>query len=236
MKFLISSIVFLFATGTLPAQKTWNKTFGDRLIGATGIAVASDAKGNGYFLGNFKGSFEFTDNGINYQATSNDKSLDIYLIKKDSNNRVIWLKHWGGTYYDRATGMQIDPKGAILITGDFGGTTDLEPGPGVKAFTVPEGKSSSFFLKLNEQGEFIWARQITSTNTIYTRAIATNKTGEVFITGNFSGEMVAGNATQPATINNPQNFKNIFVLKLKEMAKLYGPNNLPVPAKNKALA
>ncbi len=214
MKFLFPFTVFLLTAGTLSAQKNWNKTFGDRLMGATGIAVASDAKGNSYFLGNFKGSFSFTDNGINYQATSNDKSLDIYLIKKDSTDRVIWLKHWGGTYYDRATGMQTDPKGAIMITGDFGGTTDLEPGPGVKAFTVPEGKSSSFILKLNEQGEFIWARQITSTNTIYTRAIATNKNQEVFITGNFSGEIVAGNTTQPATINNPKNFKDLFVLKL----------------------
>lgn len=90
--------------------------------------------------------------------------------------------------------IELDAFGNAFISGNFNGDTiDLDPGPEEWLATGP-GFSDSFVLKLDENGNFLWANEYKSTNgwplpgtfswdKIYLQDLAVSSTGELFITG-----------------------------------------------------
>jgi hypothetical protein len=79
-----------------------------------------------------------------------------------------------------------DFAGNIYSTGHFEGTVDFDPGSGVYNMTAI-GTYDLFVLKLDNNGNFIWARQMGGTQDNHGNAIAADGAGGVYITGTYKG-------------------------------------------------
>ncbi len=103
-----------------------------------------------------------------------------------------WLKGIQGDNTVTPTALTRDNQGNLLITGGFRGTADFDPGPGNYPLTS-NSNNNFFILKLGPSGNFIWAKAIPPTlefgvvGMTIGQGIATDATGNVFITGQFTG-------------------------------------------------
>ncbi|HEX8517637.1 MAG TPA: SBBP repeat-containing protein [Bacteroidia bacterium] len=93
-----------------------------------------------------------------------------------------WAKSMGGTNYDHGTSVIIDDAGNVYSTGAFSGTADFDPGPSVYNLT---GISDIFISKLDAAGSFLWAKSIGGEFGDQGKAIASDPSGNIYITGYF---------------------------------------------------
>jgi hypothetical protein len=93
---------------------------------------------------------------------------------------------FGGTGIDRAQSMVVDAAGNIYTSGHFSATADLDPSVGTSNLTSAGGLDV-FVTKQNSQGELLWAVRAGGTQDIQATSIAVDATGNVYVTGYFSG-------------------------------------------------
>ena len=76
-----------------------------------------------------------------------------------------WAKAFTSTgtlYTSVGTSIKFDAAGNSYTTGQFEGTVDFDPGPGVFNLTSPGsgGETDIYISKLDAAGNFLWAKQI----------------------------------------------------------------------------
>ncbi len=97
-----------------------------------------------------------------------------------------WAKRMGGTGSDAGMNMVLDAAGNIYTTGSFSGTADFDPGTGVFNLTST-GNGDTFISKLDPDGNLIWAKAMGGTGYDTGAGIVVDVSGNVYITGGFSG-------------------------------------------------
>ncbi|MCB0793978.1 MAG: T9SS type A sorting domain-containing protein [Flavobacteriales bacterium] len=99
-----------------------------------------------------------------------------------------WARTIGSTGNDVIKALDTDANGNIYALGDFSGTVDFDPGPGV--FEMTAVNASSFVLKLDPNGDFLWARAFSaSVNSFSANDISVDPAGHAWIIGTFAGTM-----------------------------------------------
>jgi hypothetical protein len=98
----------------------------------------------------------------------------------------IWAKEIGGTGNEEGQAIAIDASGNVYITGTFSGTVDFDPGVGTFNLTSAGG-SGIFISKLDDSGNFVWAKAMSGTVDGYSYSIALDASGNVYIAGFFQG-------------------------------------------------
>ncbi|MEZ4738600.1 MAG: hypothetical protein R2818_04400 [Flavobacteriales bacterium] len=73
---------------------------------------------------------------------------------------------------------------ATLLTGEFGGTWDFDPGPGVGTITS-HGDQDIFVAKYTNDGDFLWARAVGGTEFDRGMDVTADVDGGVYVTGMF---------------------------------------------------
>ncbi|HDP76053.1 MAG TPA: T9SS type A sorting domain-containing protein [Bacteroidales bacterium] len=123
-----------------------------------------------------------------------------------------WAKRMGGTGYDEGSSIAIDASGNVYITGEFGGTADFDPGEGTYTLTSAGGWDI-FVSKFDSAGNFLWAKRMGGTGWDGGNSIAIDASGNVYITGVFSGtaDFDPGEGTYTLTSAGE---RDIFVSKL----------------------
>lgn len=153
-----SFIVKLTAAGDF----VWAKQFGNAPEVYSGSSIGDvecDAQGNIHLAGTFRGICDF-DPGPGVSTLQSTSLRDGYLAKLTPAGDLVWARRIGNTtndYYQYAElrGLAIDNNNNVYATGDFRGTFDFDPGPGVYAVTA--ARADWYVLKLNSQGNFAWA-------------------------------------------------------------------------------
>lgn len=146
-------------------------------------SVAIDNSGNIYVTGDFRATMDF-DPGA---AVSNQTAVgfsDIFVIKLDSNGDFVWGRKIGSTGWDEGRAIVVDSSGDLLITGSFENTVDFDPGAGTNNLSAVGG-ADAFALKLDANGDFVWARAFGGTGDVYAESIATDGSNNVCLTGYF---------------------------------------------------
>ncbi len=92
----------------------------------------------------------------------------------------------GGTSFDTGRTVATDASGNVYTTGSFQGTVDFNPGEGVFNMTSV-GDADIFISKLDAGGNFVWAKRIGGTGSESVYSLAVDASGNVHITGSFSG-------------------------------------------------
>ncbi|MBW8049614.1 MAG: T9SS type A sorting domain-containing protein [Cytophagales bacterium] len=112
-------------------------------------------------------------------------SLTIALLISNSFAQSYqWAKSIGSTTTDHGNSIATDASGNAYITGYFQDTADFDPGAGVQNLTSV-GARDIFFAKYDTNGNYLWAKSIGSTSPDYGYSIATDASGNAYITGSF---------------------------------------------------
>lgn len=192
------------------ADFQWAKTFGGT-SSDQGIGITTDANGNVFTTGYFNGTVDFDPTTTINNLTANG-SNDIFISKLDKNGNFLWAKAIGGTSFDRGYGISTDANGNVYTTGYFNGTVDFDPNAGVTNLTA-NGDKDVFILKLDNNGNFVWAKAFGGSNYDFGYDITTDTNGNIYTTGYFSGTV---DFDPSSGINNLTSIGSydVFILKL----------------------
>jgi len=146
----------------------------------------SDISNNIYIAGYFFQTIDFDPGTSVYELTAHGSDADAFVGKLDENGDLIWAKGLGGTSNDRARSITADEFGNVYVTGRFEGTADFDPGAG-NMNLVSLGLEDVFVVKLDFDGNLVWARQIGGPQTDWGRSITVDEWGNVYTTGEFQG-------------------------------------------------
>jgi gliding motility-associated-like protein len=146
-----------------------------------GNAIAVDVAGNVYTTGFFNNTVDFDPGAGTFNLISLG-SAEIFISKIDTDGNFVWAKSAGGTDYQQANAITLDASGNVYTTGYFFGTTDFDPSPGTFNIT-PLTSEDVFILKLDNNGNFVWAKSFEGNSTERGKSIAVDASGNVYTTG-----------------------------------------------------
>jgi hypothetical protein len=155
----------------------------------TGISnVTTDAAGNAYIIGSFQGTVDINPGAATLNITAAGSS-DIFIEKLSSTGAFLWVKTIGGTGLDSPSYIQLDSLGNIFITGSFQNTVDFNPGTSTVNLTSAGG-GDIFLLKLDNAGNYIFAKRFGGTSNDYGSILNTDLNGNIYLSGTFSSPSI----------------------------------------------
>jgi hypothetical protein len=191
----------------------WAKKIGSSTGYDLGNAAAVDAHGNLYAAGNFEGTVDFDPGPAVANLTTVGSSREVFIQKWGPAGNYLWAKRVGGPDIAWADDLVLDAANNVYVMGTFGGTSDFDPGPGVFNLTAINGGASIFFLKLDVNGNFVWARSLDNEATGGCRSIAVDSVGNLFAVGRWFGTVDFDMG--PSTVNRTSaGSADMYVMKL----------------------
>jgi hypothetical protein len=121
-------------------------------------------------------------------ASSDSGKTALYDLVEISITPITgWARTWGSSEYDAVRAVTTDFKGNIYTTGMFSGSVDFDPGDGV-VMKQSNGGGDIFISKINPLGELMWVQTFgTASGDELGMGIVTDSTGNVYITGRWTG-------------------------------------------------
>lgn len=150
------------------------------------LGMAVDTNFNLYLTGHFSATCDFDLDSIGNTTLTGAGIWDIFVLKLDSSGNFLWVKGMGSADYDVGNSIVVDNTGNAYVTGYFTGTVDFNPGAGV--FNLSSSTSAStFILKLDSNGNFVWAKKLGGSGQSRGYGIGFDSLGNVVSTGYFAG-------------------------------------------------
>ncbi len=184
-KQIIFLMLTLFSMSSYAQKIEWLNGASHNLNGecvAGGIAV--DSKGNIYTVGKTLRNVKFNIEKDELEYSTIGKS-DAFILKQDAKGKIKWLKTFSGKKWADAHAISIDANDNMYISGIFSGKVDFDPGDGVHEMTG-EGDYSTFTVKLNASGNFVWVNSLEGT-TYKGVSMNIDIDGNVHLMGVFTG-------------------------------------------------
>ncbi|MEO1415037.1 MAG: SBBP repeat-containing protein [Bacteroidota bacterium] len=138
-----------------------------------GNAVTVDDMGNRYVTGVFSGTTTFGNTTL-----TSSGNRDVFVMKLDPAENVLWAIQLGGGELDEGNDISTDLNGNSYITGTFRGTASF----GNTSLTS-NGDDDAFVAKVDPNGQVLWALNIGGTDEEWGKGIATDDTGNSYVTG-----------------------------------------------------
>lgn len=171
--------------GTLRWSKHAGSAEDDR-----GRAIALDASGNVFATGDFRSTIDLgggpmTAHKLWYQG---QMPSDIYIVKYSPSGAHLWSTRIGGHGDDSGLAIAIDGGGNVLVAGFAGPNVDFGGGE------LPSAGSYDVFVAkyAGTDGHYLWAKRFGSATDEYPWALALDGSGNVFVTGEFTGTVDFG--------------------------------------------
>ena len=142
-----------------------------------------DAAGNSYTTGYFSHISDFDISGEEYLLAAGE-DFDIFVQKTNPDGQLLWAKKMGGTSFDYATDIVADANGNVYVTGVYEGIADFDPGRG-EYLLESTGGLDIFIVKLDVNGDFLWAKSIGGPEYEESVAIGIDAPGNVYVSGYF---------------------------------------------------
>ncbi len=156
----------------------WTKFF-DTKAQSNIFKVAVDATGVINLMGGFTGTTT-----IGNKTLSTGAKDDIFIAQLDTTGTTQWANKIGGSGQDSPVDLAIDAQGNLYATGTFQGKVDFDPGANKAELT--SSVASIFILKWDKNGVYQWAKGTAGSGFIYSRDIAVDASGAVYVGGEFS--------------------------------------------------
>lgn len=166
----------------------WVKGIIGQLPYKTATSIAVDASGNVFTTGSFAGTVDFDPGSGVFTLSSNGgvSYSDAYVLKLDALGNFVWAQKIGSFGDDIGYSIAVDNQGNVLTTGYFQNTADFDPGTATYSL-VSAGYNDAYILKLDQQGNFVWAKGLGSTYDDVGLAVYLDPGGNVYASGTFSG-------------------------------------------------
>ncbi len=148
-----------------------------------GNAITLTSTGDILVTGYFQGNVDFDPSGTG-SFNLNASSEEVFVAKYDAAGNFLWAKSFKGSTAGRGMSITTDNTGNILVTGEYQGTADFDPGAGTFNLTSA-GARDIFISKLDATGNFIWAKRIGGSRDDYGFGVKSDAAGNVFVAGEF---------------------------------------------------
>jgi uncharacterized delta-60 repeat protein len=148
--------------------KQWTRQLGSSSRDSAN-GVATDSSGNVYVTG-------MTNGGLD--GCKNAGIEDLFVVKYNSSGTKQWTNQLGSSSRDSANDVATDSSGNIYVTG----TTYWELDGNTSA-----GKADLFVVKYNSSGTWQWTKQNGTDRYDEARGVATDSSGNVYVTGYTEG-------------------------------------------------
>jgi hypothetical protein len=161
---------------------------GSSPTGTESYGIASDLSNNIYITGNFYDTVYFQSSVV-----ENLYNPLVFVTKYDANGNVKWAKQCsrvvGRGSVCAGEALVTDNIGNIYVTGYFYDTVSFD-----SQVLKSQYEGETFLVKYDSNGNVLWAKQSVGINRSDAggNAIATDKYGYIYVTGNFSDTMSFG--------------------------------------------
>lgn len=162
------------------------------------LCIKTDGQGNSYITG-----FYYQTASFENQSITSSGAQDVFIAKYNNSGVLQWVKTAGGVNADIGNGITIDDDGNVFVTGEFSGTATF----GGFSLTSQDNSVDIFTVKLDNDGNFLWARKGSAPYIDRGIDLACDLDGNVYVTGQFSDTI-----TFEQTHNNNM-FNAIFIIK-----------------------
>ncbi len=205
---------------------------GEQVIGnyVLGNPIATDQSGNIYVTGFFKGTTDFDPGPGAYNLTSTGGRSDVFVLKLDSNGIFVFARNIGsglfGLFGTVSGAIAIANSEAIYITGGFSNTVDFDGGPNTQPLTAV-GFVDVFVLKLDLDGNFLWAKQFGGTDSQnFGYSVALSPFGDLYLCGYFTNKVDFDPNAGVFNLQGPNGQYNTYICKLSKDGNLIWAKNL----------
>lgn len=140
--------------------------------------MALDSNGNVYTAGSFNDTVDL-DPGSGVDEYISRGTYYTYLSKFDSDGNFVWARTWQGSSPIQLT---VGNSSIINIYGQFDGTVDFDPGPGVEERTA-NGWATTFNSSFDSDGNFL---SVHTGGIDHGSGVAFDSSGNRYITGYFN--------------------------------------------------
>ncbi len=192
---------------TTAGALVWARVFGGASSDEA-AAVAVDAAGNVYTTGVFSGAVNFDPAGAAAPLTG--LGQNVFVSKLDQNGDYVWAKSWTGS----GRGIAADSAGNVYTTGSFAAAGDFDPGAGTATLTPGTVGDAAFVSKLDQAGNYVWAKAMTGAGTAAGTGLALDGLGGVVTTGTFTGPVDFDPGAAAAMLMTAGGFSDAYVSKL----------------------
>lgn len=206
-----------FVLKLLPSgDLNWVKSVGGTNNDDRSLALDLDSNNNIYITGYYREVVDF-DPGVGTVSLTSNGMRDCYILKLDALGDFIWVKTIGGGAQDYGKDIIIDDAtGNVFVTGEFQFTVDFDPGAGT-ANLVSNGILDAYVLKLNTNGDYVWAKNYGGNSLENSISISLDPDGNIYTTGNFYGTADFDPGVGVSNLIASGSSADIFVLKLNNI-------------------
>jgi hypothetical protein len=170
--------LFLYNSNSQTPQYHWMNKLGGAGSDVDGY-VTIDSKGNVYTVSTIFSTSFFKPNSpkeVEFTKTTSAASSNLIITKVDAVSNLIWSKQIGANVLP--TSSFTDSRNNLVIAGTYYNTVDFDPGVGVFNLTA-KASFDIFILKLDENGNFLWAGSIGSKSAEQPYSIVTDKNDNI---------------------------------------------------------
>ena len=144
------------------------------------MAMSLDYDGNVIVTGTFNSDTLYFDSISLIHSVPNPNSnavSDFFIVKFDTFGNVLWAK---STYKAIANSIAVDLDNNVFVSGSYYATTFLV----LDSITINgQGANDIFLAKYDESGNLIWGKSIGGASSDWDKAVTTDMSGNVFLTG-----------------------------------------------------
>jgi hypothetical protein len=171
-----------------------------------GLSIVTTPGGESFVTGYFSGSATF---GISTIPSSG--LTDGFVSRIDAAGNFVWTASFGGSGIDKGAAIALDNSGNVYVAIAFESSITL----GISSFTS-FGLRDILIAKYSPAGNLLWAQQAGGTDNDNVASITVDNTGNVAITGSFTGSATFGSNSLSSTVNPVTSAPSadIFIAKL----------------------
>ena len=180
---------------------------GSRFAGTSGLAI--DGSGNVYVSGFFADTLTFGTTTLICPRTEPVPFVTSqpFVAKLSPTGEWLWALKLDGAYGATKTGLAVDGRGNVYVSGTFGGRVSF----GATTFTTGPGDADVFVAQLSPAGAWQWAVRAGGYNIEYAgQGLAVDARGDVYLTGRYDSQR----ATFGAFTLRRRGQSDVFVAKL----------------------
>jgi hypothetical protein len=168
----------------------WTKEVGNTTGGNSGQGLDTDAAGNVYICGSFRGAVDFNP-GTGKKNVNGGAKDNGFVLKLTSAGNFGWVSTFANrtsSASNSCNDLVLDSSNNIVVGGSYRGSVDFNPGKATFSlpYTVQSGAvlGGGFLAKLNSSGGLVWASKVAD-SFASVASVALDAFGNVYATGAF---------------------------------------------------